>query len=796
MIDPFRGLRSSAEQDRRSEAHLRSVIQEDQVNREPAVVWHDAKILFISFLLGTLLILASPRSGWARASAAISGTVEDVSGGVVNGATITVKSLETGAVRAVTTDAAGRFSVLALPLGPQEVKAEKQGFKAEVRTGINLQIGQDAVVNLQLEIGDVVQQVTVTEEAPVVNTTTASVDGIVGEREIKDLPLNGRSFDNLITLNPGTINFALKSAQTSTSNGNTFSVAGRRPAENLILMNGIEYTGSSQLAITPGGVSGDLLGIDAVREFNVLTDTYSAEYGKRDGAQVNVVTQSGSNDLHGTVFEFLRNSALDARNYFAQGATPFEQNQFGGALGGPLKKDRWFLFGNYEGFRQALTQSNVSIVPDAQARLGNLPNSSGVETPVAGPAVMQQYMSYWPVANGAELLSNGKLSGTAFSFNSPKQHIREDFGTLRSDYNLSDRDILSGAYTIDDGNSLVPLADPLFASASTLRMQVASLQETHIFSPGALNIARVGFSRAGYSLNSSLLGTFAPGLNFVTGTSPGGIVIGGSVSTTSGLASLTSAGPNNAAGVFNHRNLFTYTDDVKINKGIHQFSLGVWFQRMQDNEKAASRTLGQATFTSLMTFLQGNVSSFQVVPTATELGWRSLFGAWYVEDTIKVRRNLTIRAGVRHEFTTGWNEAKGRAANYIPDSTGVLMTNPVVGNSVYTQNNAKLLFSPRIGLAWDVFGTGKTAVRAGFGTYYSLIDDLAFLLNSLPPTNGSLTFSGPLTSIVPITARRSGSAVLRTGHSHRAARRTRRRECRATQRRLRLRSGVLASSSN
>ena len=218
------------------------------------------------------------------------------------------------------------------------MKAEKQGFKAEVRTGINLQIGQDAVVNLQLEIGDVVQQVTVTEEAPVVNTTTASVDGIVGEREIKDLPLNGRSFDNLITLNPGAINYVLKSAQTSTSNGNTFSVAGRRPAENLILMNGIEYTGSSQLAITPGGVSGDLLGIDAVREFNVFTDTYSAGYGKRDGAQVNVVTQSGTNDLHGTVFEFLRNSALDARNYFAQGATPFEQNQFGGSLGRASQK--------------------------------------------------------------------------------------------------------------------------------------------------------------------------------------------------------------------------------------------------------------------------------------------------------------------------------------------------------------------------------------------------------------------------------------------------------------------------
>ena len=176
-------------------------------------------------------------------------------------------------------------------------------------------------MDLRLELGDVVQQVVVSGEAPIVNTSTSSVSGVVGEREVKDLPLNGRSFDNLITLNPGAINYsALKSAQTSTSNGNTFSVAGRRTTENLVLFNGIEYTGSSQLAITPGGVSGELLGIDAIREFNVLTDTYSAEYGKRAGAQVSVVTQSGTNTLHGSLFEFLRNSALDARSYFAQGS--------------------------------------------------------------------------------------------------------------------------------------------------------------------------------------------------------------------------------------------------------------------------------------------------------------------------------------------------------------------------------------------------------------------------------------------------------------------------------------------
>jgi len=688
----------------------------------------------------------------AQVTAAISGKVEDPSGAGIDATTVTVKSLETGAVRATTTDSMGNYRIVSLPLGPQEVKAEKTGFKAAVRTGVNLEVGQDAVVNLRLEVGEVSQSVTVSEEVPVVNTTTQQVSGVVNEREIKDLPLNGRSFDNLITLNPGAINFNLRSANTSTSNGNTFSVEGRRPMDNMFLLNGIEYTGSSQLSITPGGVSGELLGIDAVREFNVLTDTYSAEYGKRAGAQVSVVTQSGTNALHGSVFEFLRNSDLDARNFFDKGPIPpFRRNQFGGALGGPLKKDKWFLFGNYEGFRQALAFSNVTVVPDDLARQGQLPNATtGVYAPAANlnPAMLK-YMAMWPAVNGPELLVNGLPSGTALSFNNPREHIREDFGTVRSDYLLSGKDTLSFAYTIDDGNSLIPLADPLFGSTTLLRNQVASVQEMHLFSPGFINTFTAGFSRAGFALDPSSVTSFPSSLDFVAGGGPGGIIIGGGTSTT-GAAAITSAGPNNAANVWNRRNLFTFTDGIQITKGRHQISAGVWFQRVQDNEDTASRTLGQATFASLATFLQGTVTSFQVVPSPNELGWRSLFGAWYLQDTVRLRPNLTLTAGIRHEFTTGWNEVSGRAANYITDANGVLITNPRISSSVFTENNAKKLFSPRVALAWDVFGNGKTSVRAGFGTYYSLIDDLSFLVNSLPPANGAASFAGALLPLVPL----------------------------------------------
>src|SRR5216117_2216310 len=245
-------------------------------------------------------------------------------------------------------------------------------FKQDVRRGINLIVGQQAVINLTLEVGGAAEQVTVTEEAPLVNTTLSSTSGLITEQQVKELPLNGRSFDQLLALNVGVVN------NTSNMGGGAypgFSVAGHRTEANRVLINGVDWVGgnAASVFITPGGASGQLLGVEAVREYNVLEHTYGAEYGKRSGGQVSIVTSSGTNQWHGTLFEYLRNSALDARNFFDQQKGPFKRHQFGGTVGGPLMKDKLFVFGNYEGFTQRLAQSTRGIYPDAPSRQGLLP---------------------------------------------------------------------------------------------------------------------------------------------------------------------------------------------------------------------------------------------------------------------------------------------------------------------------------------------------------------------------------------------------------------------------------------
>jgi hypothetical protein len=701
-------------------------------------------------MVGMMFVLPAAR---AQSDASIAGSVSDFTGGAVAGAVITVRSSETGAERIIASDEAGRFLASSLSVGAYEIKAEKPGFQSSFRTGINLVVGQRAEVAFVLQVGEVHQTERVSADIGAVAVTTDDISGLVDERQVKDLPLNGRSYDQLLTLNPGVINYTSQRAgSTGTSNsvvGNMFAVSGRRPQENLFFLNGVEFTSASEINNTPGGVSGQLLGVDAVREFAVVKDTYGAEYGKRPGAQVGIVTTSGANEPHGTLYEFVRNNALDARNYFDHGAIPdFLRNNFGLSLGGPLRKDKTFLFGNYEGLRQNLGLSNLSLVPDDASRAA------------AAPSV-QPLLALWPQANGRELLTSaGTPSGIAEAFTNPLQTIREDFATLRFDQTFSPKDTFAAIYTADDSQAHSPTGNPLTVADVFLREQVASLSETHIFSSSLLNKATFGFSRGAFYFNT---GTTVHLPGWIHAGQPVGAVVVGGGTTLNGASQITNGGTNAGSNLTAVRNLFTFTDQVTVTHGAHLFNFGAWVQRIQANDSLAQDQYGQISFSNLQTFLQGKVSTYTFAPSQTPLSWRSLESAIYAEDTIRLKPSFELRLGFRAEFSNGWNEAQGRASNYLFDANGVIDTQPTVGNSAFTENRAKFLPSPRIGFAWSPFRTQKTVIRGGFGMYYALLDNLSYRLDQNGPFNTVFAVKNiPFSAIVP-GASYAGTKVIPSG---------------------------------
>jgi hypothetical protein len=684
----------------------------------------------LRFLVAACAITWCAAVAWSQVDATIFGLVQDSSGAPVAGVTVRITNAETGLARTVITDERGSYRAPSLAVGRYEVRAEREGFRTPIQTGISLVVAQEAAVNLTLTVGDTKQELTVNSEAPLVDTSTTPASGLVGEQQVKDLPLNGRSFDNLITLNPSTANTTSNRSTTSTGGGqgNNFSVSGNREDYNLFLLNGIEYTGASTADVVPGGVSGQLLGVDAVREFNVVENTYGAEYGKRPGGQISLVSMSGSNQLHGAMFEFLRNSALDARNPFDQtpGPPPFKRNQFGGSLSGPIRKDRTFIFGSYEGFRQRLGLSDVTVVPDNDARQGRLRQPDGSLKNIGLAPGIAPYFALWPVPNGPEL-----GGGAALAFSNPAQAVREDFGNIRLDQIISSKDSLSGVYTVDDGYSLTPGNNPLQQKLTLMRTTVVSVEETHVLSPGLLNTFRAGFSRAALNLNTAPE-VSDPNLVFVQGQPVGSVTIA-----TIGLGSAGSFDGGGSLGSQQvsviSRNLFTYTDDVSWVVGKHQLKLGGWAQRVQSNDNAADQRSGIAQFADLQSFMQGKATSITATLNPLGIGWRQWAGAWYAQDTMAVRPNLTVTLGVRHEFNNGWNSAGKTASNFVFGPGGVLQTQPVVGDFVYSENNARFLFGPRIGIAWSPFGTGsRTVIHAGAGIYYEQLDYMGACCDAAP----------------------------------------------------------------
>ena len=718
-----------------------------------------------------LSLLASPVALHAQVvGGSISGTVTDATGARVSGAAVRVVNAETGTERRLVTDKDGRYAAPSISVGTYRVTATGAGFGTVERKDIGVTVGQSSQVDVVLNVAGVAQDVVVEAGGEVVNTSTQQTSGLVNERQVKELPLNGRSYDQLITLNPATVNSTgQRSGGIGTSNssvGNMFAISGRRPQDNLFLLNGIEYTGASLINVTPGGTSGQLLGVDAVREFNVVSDSYSATYGKRQGAQISIVTASGTNTLHGSAYEFLRNSALDARNYFDQVTggrrlPEFQRNNYGASLGGPIRSNKLFLFGNYEGYRQNLGLSDVTLVPDAQVRQGLFPDSTGTYKPVTLGAGVAALFNLWPTQNGPELLDgNGNPTGIALAYSNPQQKIREDFGTVRFDANVSANDLLFAVYTVDDSTANTPTQNPLAQIHEDLREQVLSVQEQHVFSPRLLNTFRAGFSRASfYFLGTSTPLGGATVQSWVQGKPIGAIVIAGSTAS-NGSSQITGAGANVGSNNATTRNLFTFDDHIFYTIGRHQLEAGGWLQRLQSNDNLAQNQYGQASFTTLQSFLTGTVATFSVVPAPTELGWRSWMGAAYIEDTWKATPRFEIRAGLRFESTNGFNEVQGRASSY-GFANGVIHSTPTIGTSGLTTNQAKFLPEPRVGVAWNVFGNGRTALRGTVGLHHSLLDNLDYRFDQAAPFNTTLAIKNVAVSSLNITpATVAGPGVL------------------------------------
>ncbi len=645
-------------------------------------------------------------AAWAQVSGgAIQGTVADPSGSVVPGAKVEIRNTLTGVVRGVVTDARGVYNVPNLVPGPYEVTATAKGFAKAVISHVGLTVGGELVENLTFKVGNVNQQVNVSAAPPSVNTSNATISGVVGAKTVKELPLNGRDWSSLAVLEPGVSQILTQPANSVTNStrlnrgvGAQLTIGGNRPQQNNYRVDGVSINDYANAA--PGGVLGANLGVDAVQEFSVITSNAPAPYGMSSGGIINAQTDSGTNKFHGSAYEFLRNSALDARNYFdGPSVPPFRRNQFGASSGGPLIKNRTFIFGDYEGVRQSLTGSDVIFVPTAAARAGHLVSGNVTVNPQVAP-----YLALWPLPNGAIKGDTG-----AYTFGS-KEVSSEDFFTTRLDHTISKNDFAHATYLFDNGNSSGPDNMNELVIGTSIGRQMASVEETHIFSSALLNTARFGFTRSVadapkvFSVVNNLAND--PSLGFLPGLPPGQIAV-------TGIESFQ-GGPNGLGEFKYHYNTFQYYDDVFLTKGNHSMQFGGMVERIQSNEVGSSHALGSYKFGSLSNFLQNKPTSLQsaLSPNLSEMGIRQTIFGIYVQDNWHARKNLNVNLGMRYEMSTVPTEIHGMLSTLAtPESV-----TPRTGNP-YFNNPTLKNFEPRIGLAWDPFGDGKTSVRAGFGMY-------------------------------------------------------------------------------
>ena len=638
------------------------------------------------------------------AGGSITGTARVDSGSPMPGVRISIKEMITGQVRTVLTDTAGSYSLPALPAGKYEMTVAAPGFVTQLWTGITVTVGSQRVLDIPMRAGssELVVRDTVPGEPSI--QTSGNADNSV----VQNTPLNGRDWTQLATLQAGVTGVQTGSASgggnTERGFGAPISISGARPDQNSYRLDGISINDYSNGA--PGSVLGDNLGIDAVEQVSVLGSNYPAEYGRTSGGVINAITRSGTKAFHGDVYEFFRNSALDARNFFDGKIPPFKRNQFGGSAGGPIQRDRMFIFGDYEGLRQSLGVTTVDTLPSPAARAGNLSTGSVI----VDPNVLRFINAFYPLPNGP-LLGNGDTG--IFSF-AGQEVTNENYFTVKVDRKLSAKDALAVTYMRDNSKTVQPDNFNELLANTVSRRQVVTIHEQHIFSAALLNAARVGFSCAvgitgGLTkiLNANMLdSSFA----FV----PGGLA--GEVRAVPGVTNFSGA-PTKGGVLLSEKSLawnsFQGGDDVFFTHGIHSVKFGVLVERMQDNQLSLPAVNGRFRFDSLPNFLTNRPLVFQGSAdlNVPDVGLRqTLFGA-YVQDDVRLKKDLTVNLGLRYEMATVPTESQNRISNLrnlidaVPHVGAPFFANPTLRN-----------FEPRVGFAWNPRG-GKTLVRGGFGIF-------------------------------------------------------------------------------